>query len=113
VGITPGRVRSDQAAQRDDQEYSIVLGELSIPLGFLVNLGFELNHLLSWALPLGEFDVIKLSNVTTNTAVQEYSIDSGELFCSVGVFYRKSQRLLLGFELKHLLLGLHPWACLN
>jgi hypothetical protein len=35
-------------------------------------------HLLSWASPLGEFEVVKLRNVTTNAPVQEYSIDCGK-----------------------------------
>jgi hypothetical protein len=42
-------------------------------------------HLLSWASPLGEFEVIKMRNVTTNTAVQEYSIDLGEVSLLLGV----------------------------
>jgi hypothetical protein len=41
--------------------------------------------LLSWATPVGEFEVISCSNVTTNTAVQEYSIGLGELSCLVRV----------------------------
>jgi hypothetical protein len=31
------------------------------------------------------FELIKLRNVTTNTAIQEYSIDSGEVPLLVGV----------------------------
>jgi hypothetical protein len=45
-------------------------------------------HLLSWASPLGEFEVVKLRNVTTNAPVQEYSIDCGKQITLLRSFCR-------------------------